>query len=134
MGLPLIVSLRPFLERSAKADPNIQKPLSKEAFVSMVHHELLHSLVDNIETQEFSASSKMLEKYSNEPFNVLVHLHLMAIQQEVYSKMTSTKLLEQTEVLYNFIGGDYKRAWEIVKSEGSKPFIDELQHYNLLKK
>jgi hypothetical protein len=130
MGHPFIVSARPFLSSSAAADPSIKNPLSRTAFVAMTHHELLHSLLDNIETLEFSAASAMFRKYEKEPFNVLVHLHLMALQKAVYEKLGESELLKQTDVLYRFIGGEYLRVWEIIQVEGTDMFLRELQAYN----
>lgn len=130
MGHPLIVSARPFLKSSAAADPSIKNPLSMAAFVAMTHHELLHSLLDNIETLEFSAASAMLQKYEKEPFNVLVHLHLMALQKAVYEKLGESELLKQTDILYRFIGGDYLRVWDIIEAEGTDVFLRELQSFN----
>jgi hypothetical protein len=130
MGHPFIVSARPFLKSSASADPSIKDPLSMTAYVSMTHHELLHSLLDNIETLEFSSASTMLQKYNKEHFNVLVHLHLIALQKAIYEKLGESELLKQTEVLYRFIGGDYLRVWEIIQTEGTDVFLRELQAYN----
>lgn len=132
MGHPFIVSVRPFLESSAMADEAIKKPLSMNAFVSMTHHELLHSLVDNLLGEEFWQSSSLIAKYdeSKEPFNVLVHLHLIALQKAVYERMGDQDLLKNTEILYKFIGGDYLRAWEIINIEGADAFVKELQAYN----
>ncbi len=134
MAAPFIVSARPFLQSSASADPIIGAPLSMSAFVSITHHELLHRLVENAASETFFKTSSMLTRYQNEPFNVRVHLHLMAIQQATYIQLRDQDLLQQTAVLYNFIGGDYKRAWEIVNAEGYKKFILELQRFNELSK
>lgn len=130
MGHPLIISVRPYLEGPAKADEKIKKPMSMTSFVSMMHHELLHSLVDNILNQDFSNSSAMLIKYQGEPMNVLVHLHLMAIQKASYVESGEKDLLKKTEQLYLFIGGDYKRAWDIIALEGTEKFLSELKIYN----
>jgi len=128
MASPLIVTVVPYLHSEP---PHPLFPLSMSAFVSMTHHELLHSLVSNIEeTYDFAESSKMLSKYQNEPFNVLVHLHLIALQKAVYEKMGDRELLEQTDVLYKFIGRDYLRAWNIVAMEGADVFVQELHSFN----
>lgn len=85
---------------------------------------------DNITTKEFVNESSIFKKYSNEAFNVLVHLHLMAIQKDVYQKTQDFEMMEATNKLYKFIGGDYQRAWEIVKTEGIDIFLKELKKYN----
>lgn len=113
-------------------------PLSMTAFVSMTHHELLHSLVQNfidaIVKNDPNASSPLLVKYGSLPNkeqdNVLVHLHLMAIQKAAYQKLNNKELLAATNTLYAFIGGDYQRAWEIISIEGTEPFLKELQEFN----
>lgn len=113
-------------------------PFSMDAFVSMTHHELLHSLVQNfidaINKENPNASSPLLEKYRSEPykehFNVLVHLHLMAIQKASYQELNNKVLLDATSKIYAFIGGDYQRAWEIVDDEGTELFLKELQSFN----
>lgn len=128
MGTPLIVTVRPYLDLPARQSGKVL--LSMAQFVSMTHHELLHSLVNNIETEEFSNTSAMLEKYSREPYNVLVHLHLIALQWTVYERTGDQEMLSATTKLYELIGGDYARAMEIVKSEGAAPFNAELVKYN----
>ena len=68
MGDPaFIVSVRPYLGL-ARTDNNLELPLNMAAFVAMLHHELLHSLVDNIINQDFSSQSALLEKYKSEPW------------------------------------------------------------------
>lgn len=130
MGDPaFIVSAGPYLGLP-RLDRNTKLPLNMSVFVSMTHHELLHSLVDNIINQDFSNGSAMLEKYKSEPFNVIVHLHLMALQKSVNEKLADTDLIQATDQMYSYIGGDYKRVWEIIQAEGTKAFTDELQAYN----
>lgn len=68
------------------------------------------------------------------PFNVLVHLHLMAVQKSAYEQTKNEVLRTSATELYNYIGGDYKRAWEIIQKEGTALFIQELQTYNQKKK
>jgi hypothetical protein len=134
MGDPaFIVSARPYLGPE-RVDGTAKLPGSITMFVSMTHHELLHSLVDNILNQEFASSSSLLEKYKSENFNVLVHLHLMAIQKAVNEKIGDPDLIQSTDKLYALIGGDYKRTWDIVNAEGTERFLAELQAYNSRKK
>jgi hypothetical protein len=129
MGYPFIISLRPFLKSSAAADPQIKNPHSMMEFVSLTHHELLHSLTDDIVlSQDFP--SALLIKYKSEHPNVLVHLHLMAVQKAAYIKLEETDLLKNTDLLYAYIGGDYQRAWQIIAAEGADVFVTELQAYN----
>ncbi len=86
--------------------------------------------MDNIINPEFSSTSAVLEKYKSEAFNVLVHLHLMAIQKGTYLKLKEHELLKATDELYAFIGAEYKRAWQIIEIEGTEQFLAELQSFN----
>jgi hypothetical protein len=133
MGDPvLLISALPYL-----GEPRISRgfkmPMNMNAFVSMTHHELLHSLVDNIVSSDFWNSSALLKKYSNETYNVRVHLHLMAVQKAAYQRLNYKSLLDATDQLYSFIGGDYQRSWEIIGLEGSEKFLREVQLFNLKK-
>ena len=93
-------------------------------------HELLHSLVDELVLSE-DFSSAMMTKYKAEHPNVLVHLHLMAIQRAAYLKLGEKDLLEGTNSLYAFIGGDYQQAWKIIETEGADAFLAELRAYEM---
>lgn len=130
MGDPaFIVYMAPYLEASSRVKNSAAARMA--LFLAMTHHELLHSLVENIETFEFGGASATVKKYEKEPYNVLVHLHLMAIQKATYEETGDRDLLEAAEGLYvKIIGGDYARAWEIVKLEGTAPLLRELQKYN----
>ncbi len=130
MGDPaFIVSVRPYLGPS-RVDRGTQLPMGMEAFVAIMHHELLHSLLDNIVNPEFFNSSVLLKKYSNETFNVQVHLHLMALQKAVNDQVGDAGLVQATSELYRYIGGDYQRAWDIVAVEGVGDFLGELLEFN----
>jgi hypothetical protein len=130
MGDPaFIVSARPYLG-AARTDRAFSLPMKMAAFVSMTHHELLHSLVDNLIHPDFFSSSSLLEKYRKETFNVQVHLHLMAIQKAVNELLGDKKLIEATKELYAYIGGDYQRTWDIIDDEGAQKFLDEIKKFN----
>lgn len=130
MGDPaFIVSAFPYLG-TLRTMNGFDMPMGMSAFVSMTHHELLHSLVDNIINVEFSNTSALLEKYKAEQYNVLVHLHLMAIQKAAYQHLNDKELMKATDQLYAFIGGDYQRVWQIIGIEGPEKFLLELQSFN----
>lgn len=130
MGDPVfLVSALAYLGPTRKMN-GFDLPMSMNEFVSMTHHELLHSLVDNIINNEFFASSELLLKYAKENYNVLVHLHLMAIQKAAYQKLDNKILMTATNKLYSFIGGDYQRAWTIVNTEGTEKFLNEIKSFN----
>lgn len=125
MGRPLIMNASPYLEKTPKLGPK----LSMEAFIALNHHEVLHLLLEDFEGEWLFTNSKLARKYKKENPNVIMHLHLMAVQKATYQKMgaDAEELLKQAEFIYlNVIKGDYARAWEIVKLEGVHAFIKEL--------
>jgi hypothetical protein len=129
MGYPFIISLRPFLKISAEADPQIRTPLTMSEFGVLTHHELLHSLTDDI-VMSPSFPSPLLLKHQTERPNVLVHLHLLALQKAAYAKVGDAELLKNADALYAYIGNDYQRAWDIVAAEGADAFVKELQDFS----
>jgi hypothetical protein len=140
MARPFLMNMQSYLVSSSQPG----KVLPIEAFVMLSHHELLHHLLDNIEGDEFSKFSTLIQKYkikdqngfavdSNE--NVLGHIHLMALQRAVYEQLGRQDLLKEAANGYlNVIQGSYAEAWKIVDKEGVKPFLDELQEFNHSKK
>lgn len=118
---PLILNVTRFL-KSFMGD---QPVLSREHFVELVFHELLHNwLVDNR-----PESSPLLEKYKDENPQVRSHLHLMAIQIMVYQELKRDDLIRMIEDIYkNKRPPPYGRAWQIVMEiEGIEAFIRELK-------
>lgn len=94
-------------------------------FSDVIFHELLHRYL----TSNFDADkSVLIKKYKAERQQVLSHLHSMALQKMIYSDLKRTDLLKWLDRDYNeLIGGDYRRAWEIVNSiEGYDVFVSEL--------
>jgi hypothetical protein len=90
-------------------------------FADLVFHELLHTfVVENLD------DSPMITKYKEEIPVVRNHLHVMALQKFVYTKLGRDDLLTMLDRSYNFIGGAYARAWEIVQTEGYEVFLKEL--------
>ncbi len=66
---------------------------------------------------------------------MLAHIHLMALQRAVYEQLGRQDLLKEAAHGYlDIIQGSYAEAWKIVDKEGVKPFLDELQRFNRLKK
>lgn len=142
MACPFIMNMQPYL-KTAMAP---KTPSSVTAFVALLHHELLHHLLDNTEGEDFKEFSKLMQKYDallkktenakEDSFvvstdNVLAHIHLMALQKTTYEKLGRSDLLAEAENTYlNVIGGAYAKAWEIVKQEGAEPFLAELQEFN----
>ncbi len=97
----------------------------EDAFSALVFHELLHVWVDENVNKDLSS---MLAKYSNEEFDVLDHLHLMAIQKMVYTKINRPDVLEYIGESYaSYQGPLYRRAWEIVNDiEGHEALLQDI--------
>ncbi|MCM2323312.1 MAG: hypothetical protein NDJ90_08620 [Oligoflexia bacterium] len=113
---PLVLNISRFLE--SYVGPSAVNP--NHAFIVLAFHELMHNWVeDNLR------DSALLKKYSDESRDVKVHLHLMAIEHFVYHGLGRRDLLGWIEMKYPAIGGDYARAWEIVRNEGDEAFLRE---------
>jgi hypothetical protein len=72
----------------------------------------------------------MTRKYRNAPFfegNVVInHLHVLALQKFTYKKLSRLNELEPN-IERDRSDKNYRRAWDIVESEGVQSFIDELK-------
>lgn len=117
MSYPLTISLRKFLKSTAN------KPRSLTYLNLIIFHELLHRYIfADIPTPK--ETPPLLKKYESEGSVVLAHLHLLAIQKYVYH--TLDRDVEFEEELER-LPGDYKRAWEIVNTEGYMAFVNEIK-------
>ena len=75
-------------------------------------------------------NSVLIKSHSEEPLGVLSHLHHLSIQKAVYLKLNRKGELDKIVELDSQIrGGTYKRAWEIIGSDGHQKYIDELLKY-----
>jgi hypothetical protein len=99
-------------------------PLPMFGFVDLVFHEFLHNYLVEIVISQ----TPLLEKYKNESKTFRAHLHLMALQIEVYKDLGMIAELAWVENKYLNYKNDYSRAWETVKAEGSSKFVDELRN------
>lgn len=117
MSSPLIMNVRKFLLSA-------QKPLPIGFFPELLFHEIMHTY-----TRAVYDISPLRKKYSNELPVILNHLHSMALEKLVLTKLDRTELLNWLDNRYrNQFGPDYKRAWEIVSDiEGYEAFINELK-------
>ena len=113
---PLVLNMTRYLE--SYMSPKLA--FSDDDFVDLVFHELLHTwVVENLK------NSELLRKYKDEMPTVKNHMHLMAIQKFVYSKLGRTDLVNQLDRIYSKMGGTYARSWEIVQIEGDDVFVME---------
>jgi len=117
---PLVLNVTRFLKSYMK-----DKPVRPNyVFVDLVFHELLHTwLVENLKQP-----TPLSVKYKNEPRSLVAHLHLIALQIHIYTKLKRSDLLQWIEDYYPNMQGVYPHAWEIVtKTEGHQAFIDEVK-------
>lgn len=113
---PLIINMTRYLNSCMSPKP----ALGDEDFIDLVFHEVLHTwVVENLE------NSQLRRKYKDEAPSVRNHMHLMAIQKFVYSKLNRPDLIIMLDTTYARIGGTYARAWEIVQIEGIEAFMQE---------
>jgi len=119
MSHPLIINVSRFLKSYMGTRP----PLGEDRFVDVVFHELLHSFV----MEHLPRATPLLERYSGESKRARNHLHLMALQIYSYTQLGRTNALDWLEFSYSkLIGGDYARAWDIVRRiEGEEAFLAE---------
>ena len=117
---PLVLKVNRFL-KSYQGN----KPLAPEsAFITLVFHELLHAWVG-----ENLMQLKLLQKYKNEPREVINHLHLMAVESFCYRESGNNSLLKWIQNYYSEGNDAYSRAWKIVQDEGEAAFLSEFESF-----
>lgn len=115
---PFLINVQPWMKSVAGE----KAPYPMALFVDTVFHEFIHNYVQ----EHLSKTTPLLLKYKNEEQLVKGHIHLMAVQIQVYKALGLTDRLKVIGALYEEIGGSYLRAWEIVtKIEGHDAFIKE---------
>ena len=102
--------------------------LSKERFIDMMIHELIHNLFIQNEKEMKDYFNFILKKYKDENFNTSIHLLLHAIHKKIFIKFFKKERLNQ-EIEMNKFYPDYKRSWEIVKKEGENKIINDFKNY-----
>lgn len=120
MSVPLLISVRRFLDGPTQGSP---QPMF--LFSALLFHELLHTYIGRYDR----LGSKLIEKYSGEPLVVLTHLHLMALMKRAYLKLARSDQLREI-VARDSASEDpaYRRAWQIVNDiEGHEAFVGELR-------
>jgi hypothetical protein len=125
MSAPLILRAREYLQATSVDNPKGPPAKPPAYFVAQVFHELIHRYLD----QHFPEleATPMLKLHAGEPPGVLSHLHHLSIQKAVYLKLNRKAELETIiELDSRILGGVYKRAWEIVNSDGYQKYLAEL--------
>jgi hypothetical protein len=132
MSNPLILRAREYLKATAVDNPNGPTALKPASyFVGQVFHELIHRYLDrHFSNIDSAAASPLIRAHASEPWSVTSHLHHLSIQKAVYLRMNRKAELDTIIDLDSQVrGGIYKRAWEIVNSDGYQKYIDELLKY-----
>ncbi len=145
MGTPLLVNIPYYLSGPADAyssnsvwkqklsEVGLSLPLPISTFTEMTFHEVLHLYVMQI--MRGRHSDVLSNRYKAESDSVKAHLHLFAIEKEVFERLTKesgdasyVQLLNTSQKLFQASSAkDYLRAWEIVNTDGAEAFIDELK-------
>ena len=116
MSNPLFINVENYLPSAAERFPD-------EHFVEQLYHELMHQYVHQV--REVSTLRK---KYANEGTATLSHLHVIALEKLVLSKLGKTE--ELTRVAHDYQTSpspQYRRAWQIVSDDGYEPYVNELK-------
>ena len=123
-----------FVRCSLRSCPNCCPGPSPEPMIGLtnrVFHELIHNILNSGEWLPLATTlpTPLLQKYRAEGSAVIFHLHVAALQQEVYAGLGRKDLFDLNREHYISTGGAYKRAMEIVELESSAAFVAELKTY-----
>jgi hypothetical protein len=113
----LIINVRAFLVGARNPAP--------EWFLSLlVFHELMHTY-----TRPVNTTSTLRKKHPSESAVTLNHLHVLALEKFVLTKMGKVEELKWLDQQYRTASPPaYKRAWEIVNDvEGVDRLLNELK-------
>ncbi|MBX7136130.1 MAG: hypothetical protein K1X67_25955 [Fimbriimonadaceae bacterium] len=117
MSAPLFMNVRPHLS-SAK------NPLPDWQFAFVVFRELMHTYILPVRP----VSELRNKKYASEAQATLVHLHVPALEKFVLTTLgEAEKLRELNEQYRTRSSATYRRAWEIVSTEGHDAFLKEFK-------
>jgi hypothetical protein len=119
-SLPRIVPVWQYLPSTPK-----EKRWSDSEFIDGVYHSQLHMLI--FRTLKWRVSSPLLIKYKHEDLYTKTHLHLYAVQKEVYRQNGKNDIWKDVVARTKTLSKSYQRAIEIVELEGAEAFINELK-------
>ena len=99
--------------------------LTKERFIDMLTHELIHNLfIQNEKTDKYF--DLIFDKYPGEEFNTVLHLIVHALHKKIFLEIFDEKRLKKEIEISKFYP-EYKRSWEIVEGEGEDKIIEEFR-------
>lgn len=114
---PLLIYINPFL-RSYDSSPF---PMFE--FVDFVFHELVHNILDHDWLN--GKITPLMHKYRSIGFAELAHLHVIALQYQVYEALNLTEVLHWLQ--NDYYPWTYWTAAKVVKQEGPEAFVRELR-------
>lgn len=118
LAMPLMVNTRSFLSDSQPREDIAMWP-------RLVFHELMHTY-----TEPVNGKSALQKKYASEGLHVALHLHVVALERFVLTKLGKKRELELLDEDYRKLAPPaYRRAWEIIGTEGVEPFMAELREH-----
>lgn len=118
MSAPLLVKVNPYLNT---LNPEDTWPLTR--FVrNFLFHELLHGYLAG------SFDDEILSDFEGLPPVTKYHVHLMAIEYEVFSRLSLTDEMNFSAGFYSS-KPPYKAAMDLVTEKGSGYFIDQLKRH-----
>jgi hypothetical protein len=120
MSDPLLINVRPFL---ASTQATGVTPVGLDHFCESVFHELMHHY-----TRPVFRVSALRRKYASDTEVVRDHLHVMALEVVVLTRLGKSEELAYLDRLYRDRKSSppgYARAWQIVRDEGPEAFLSE---------
>jgi len=128
MSHPFLIFTRPYLV----ADQiRATGPLSLAQFSQTVLHELLHWYADDYAT---TTTSAILRKYESELDQTKAHLHVHALMEGVFRDVLGQPEVIEAIKKANQDSEPYRRAWEIVDTEGHERLIAEIRDAQIVKR
>jgi len=118
LAMPLMVNTRSFLSDAPAPEDIVMFP-------RLVFHELMHTY-----TEPVNGVSALQQKYAAEGLHVTLHLHVLALEKFVLTKLGRQRELALLDHDYRELAPPaYRRAWQIVDTEGVAPFLEELRRH-----
>jgi len=101
--------------------------LTKERFLDMMIHELIHNLFiqnSNVLTSYFK--NLINGKYGSTNWNTAIHIPLHAIHEKVFLKFFSKERFDEELESCSYYP-EYKESWEIVMKEKSDKILEDMR-------
>jgi len=101
--------------------------LTTKRFFDILIHELIHNLfIQNKDKLSKYFDSLINKKYKNLSWNIAIHVPVHAIHKEIFDKFFEKRRFKEEIEACSYYP-EYKKAWDLVISEGSKKIIEDLR-------